>query len=46
MKIRTATRNDVPQLAKLMKQLGYPTTMKVWKSGLEISNQIFPTICL
>lgn len=28
MNIRTATRNDVPQLSKLMEQLGYPTTIE------------------
>ncbi|ALC90661.1 GNAT family acetyltransferase [Bacillus sp. FJAT-18017] len=28
MKIRTATKNDVPKLASLMEQLGYPTTVK------------------
>lgn len=28
MKIRVAIRNDIPQLASLMKQLGYPTTIE------------------
>ncbi|WP_394578554.1 GNAT family N-acetyltransferase [Cytobacillus firmus] len=28
MNIRTATKNDVPQLARLMGQLGYPTTIE------------------
>ncbi len=42
MKIREATKNDVPQMVSLMEQLGYPTALEQFKQRFE---KIFTNPC-